>query len=138
MIGEIAALGVAPLWAVSSILLKSQTDKLDAMQINATRGLFAAAFAVALVPITGRLGQFSALSASAIGYLLISVVLVFIIGDTIYIKGMGIVGVSKALPMSIIYPIFVLPFSLTITGDSQTVVADRGAFISGPRECSGS
>ena len=129
MIGELSALVCAPLWALSSIMLKSQTGKLDALQINAVRGLFAAAFAVALFLVTGRISQLSGLSLSAITYLLLSVIVGFVIGDTLYIKGMAIIGVSKALPMSIVYPIFVLPFSVAMVGERLSVATIAGVFI---------
>jgi DME family drug/metabolite transporter len=129
VIGEIAALGCAPLWAISSILLKSQTDKVDALQINAIRGLFAAAFAVAIFLITGGIDQFSSLPLSAVIYLLLAAIVGFVAGDTLYIKGMGIIGVSRALPMSITYPIFVLPFSVTIGGESLSFLTVAGVFI---------
>lgn len=129
MIGELGALGCAPLWAISSILIKSQSDKLNALQINAIRGLFAAAFAVAIFFPTGRIGLLASLSLSSIIYLLVAVIIGFVAGDTLFIKGMAIIGVSKALPMSIIYPIFVLPFSIFIVGEHLSLANIAGIFI---------
>jgi len=129
VIGEIGALGCAPLWALSSILLKSQTDRLDALRINALRGLFATAFVLAIVPITGRIDQLGSLSLPAVAYLWLSVIIGLVLGDTLYIKGMGIIGASKALPISITYPIFVLPFSATIIGESLSILTIGGVFI---------
>lgn len=129
MIGEISALGCAPLWALSSILLKSQTDKLDALRINALRGLFATAFVLAIVPVAGRIDQLRSPSLHAVVYLWSSVIIGLVLGDTLYIKGMGIIGASKALPISIIYPIFVLPFSVAVIGESLSLLAIGGVFI---------
>ncbi len=129
MIGELGGLGCAPLWALSSILLKSQTDRLDAVRINALRTAFASVFVVAIVPIFGRTGQLSHLSLSAILYLWLSVIIGLVVGDTLYIKGMGIIGVSRALPISITYPIFMLPFSVTVVGEKLSVLTVAGVFV---------
>jgi DME family drug/metabolite transporter len=129
VIGEIGALGCAPLWAISTILLKSQTDKLDALRINAIRGVLASAFLLAVVLISGKIDQLGSLSFSSIAYLWASVIIGLVLGDTLYIKGMGIIGASKALPISVIYPIFVLPFSVTIIGESLSLQTISGVFI---------
>jgi DME family drug/metabolite transporter len=57
------------------------------------------------------------------------VIIGLVLGDTLYIKGMGIIGASKALPISITYPIFVLPFSATIIGESLSILTIGGVFI---------
>jgi DME family drug/metabolite transporter len=129
LIGELGALACAPLWAISSILLKSQTDKVDAVKMNAIRGLFGAAFAVAVFLISGRISLLGTLSLPAIVHLLLAVIVGFVVGDTLFIMGMAIIGVSKALPMSIIYPIFVLPFSVTVVGESLSILTVAGVFI---------
>ena len=129
MIRELGGLGCAPLWAISTIMLKSQTEKADALQINALRNLFALVFVIAIVPIFGKVDQLSSLSFSSIFYLLLAAVVGIVFGDTFYIKGLGIIGVSKALPMSIIYPIFILPFSATIVGESLSFLNIAGVFI---------
>lgn len=129
MIKELGGLGCAPLWAISSIMLKSQTDKLDAIKINALRGIAASVFLIVAAVIFVGVGQLATLSLSAAIYLHLSVLIGLVLGDTLYIKGMGIVGASKALPISIVYPIFVLPFSVTIGGESLSVLAIGGIFI---------
>ena len=129
MIGELGGLACAPLWAISSILLKSQTGKLDSLRINALRGIFAAAFFIAIFPIFGSIDQLRNLSFLSVAYLWSSVVIGLVVGDTLYIKGMGIVGVARALPISITYPIFVLPISATIVGESLPAMTIVGVFI---------
>jgi len=129
LIKELGGLGCAPLWAISTILLKSQTDKLDAMRINALRGIAASVFLIITAVIFVGIGQLAVLSLSAVVYLYVSVLIGLVLGDTLYIKGMGIIGASKALPISIVYPIFVLPFSMTIGDESLSVLAIVGIFI---------
>ncbi len=72
MIRELGGLACAPLWAVSTILLKSQTDKLNAMRINAFRGIAASAFLIIAAAIFGRMEQLATLSLSAVAYLWLS------------------------------------------------------------------
>lgn len=129
MIGELGGLACAPLWAISSILLKSQTGKIDALRINAIRGIFATAFFIAILPISGRASQLMELPLSGVVYLLTSVVIGLVLGDTLYIEGMGIVGVARALPISITYPIFVLPFSVILVGENLSFLTVVGVFV---------
>jgi DME family drug/metabolite transporter len=117
------------LWAISSILLKSQTGKIDALHINAVRAVFAAAFFLAILPVFGEVDQLTALPLSGVIYLLVSVVIGMVLGDTLYIKGMAIIGVARALPISITYPIFVLPFSVILVGESISILTVVGILI---------
>ena len=109
--------------------MKSQTGKLDALRINTLRAIFASIFVVAIVLIFGRIDQLGDLSFSAVAYLWSSVIIGMVLGDTLYIKGMGIIGVARALPISITYPIFVLPFSVTIIGESLSGLTIVGVLI---------
>lgn len=129
MLRELGGLACAPLWAISSIMLKSQTGKVDALRINALRSIFASAFLIIVALFSGRLSQLADLPPYAIFYLYFSVVIGMVVGDTLYIKGMGLIGVARALPISITYPIFVLPFSAIIIGESLTALTLIGVFI---------
>jgi drug/metabolite transporter (DMT)-like permease len=129
LLRELGGLGCAPLWAISSILLKSQTDKVDALRINALRGIFASVFLIAIVPIFGKVDQLWNLSLPALIYLWLSVIIGLVLGDTLYIKGMGIIGVARALPISITYPILVLPFSATIIGEDLPALTIVGVLV---------
>ena len=129
MIRELGGLGCAPLWAFSTILMKSQTDKLRAIRINAIRSIAASASLIIIVTILGRMGQLTTLSITAVSYLFLSVIIGMVLGDTLYIKGMAIIGASKALPISITYPIFILPFSATIGDENLSILMIGGTFV---------
>jgi len=129
LIQELGGLACAPLWAISSVLLKSQSGKYNAMHINAIRGMFASAFTLAMLPIFGNIKSFYDLTFLAVIYLFSSVIIGMIVGDTLFIKSMDIIGVSKALPISIIYPIFVLPFSILFIGETLSIITICGIFI---------
>lgn len=129
MIGELGGLACAPLWAISSILLKSQTGKVDALRINALRGIYASAFVIALVPIFGKIDQLRDVSLPGVAYLWTATIVGLVLGDTLYIKGMAIIGVVRALPMSVIYPILVLPFSVFIVGEKLSPLTIVGILL---------
>jgi DME family drug/metabolite transporter len=129
LIRELGGLACAPLWAISSILLKSQTGKHEAMHINAVRGIFASIFTVSSLLIFGNTQSFYNLTILTVTYLFLSVIIGMIIGDTLFIKSMDIIGVSKALPISIIYPIFVLPFSIFVVGEKLSPITLGGIFL---------
>ncbi len=129
LIGELGGLACAPLWAISTILIKSQTNKVDALRINALRSVFGSIFLIAIFPVFGKIDMLGDLSFSAVAYLWLSVLIGLVLGDTLYIKGMGIVGAARALPISITYPIFVLPFSITIIGEDLSRLTIVGVLI---------
>ena len=128
MIGEASALGCAVLWALSSVMTKSQTATFDAFFINAFRCTVAAILFTVLALSTGRFDAFLHSPARTYLVLIGAALCVFVIGDTMYYRSMGLIGLSKALPIASCSPLFTLVISVTLYGESMSWLAMVGAF----------
>ncbi|MGQ9676009.1 MAG: DMT family transporter [Chloroflexota bacterium] len=118
--GEIAGLVAAFIWAANNIMVRSQSDRLDMLSLNAIRCIAAAPIAV-LAPVL--LGCGDALLRTppvALAYVLAAAVMAIGVGDTIYYVSQKRLGVSRAQPISNVYPIFTLMLAATFLGEKAT------------------
>jgi DME family drug/metabolite transporter len=104
-VGELAAISCAVLWAVSTVLMRSQTGRVPVLALNAIRALWASVVFLSVLAAVGRLGELLTVPSAALISLLGSVLIGMALGDTLHIKAMTLIGVSRALPISSTYPI---------------------------------
>jgi len=95
LIGELAALGSALLWALASVAYGRLGQTLPPLGLNLSKGVIA----IALIGITLVLGgsAIPVLSTENVGLLLLSGAVGIGIGDTLYFEAMGRLGVRQAL-----------------------------------------
>lgn len=132
--GEAAALGSAFLWALSNILMGSQSDRMPAIVISALRCVYAALFLSAVAVVLVLAGSVRYPSAVAALGLAGSGVLGLGVGDTLYIRGLGHIGVSRAFPVSMaLYPLltFVLAVAWLDEQVTPAVIAGTVLIIAG-------
>jgi DME family drug/metabolite transporter len=104
-VGELSVLGSAVLWAFSAVALRSQTGKLPVLALNGFTGAYAAlVFWVPLI-VLGRAGEVLQVPVGALAGLVGSILIGMAVGDTLYLRAMHAIGVSRALPISTTYPI---------------------------------
>ena len=130
MVGELAALGSAFLWALTNTVMGSQSGRVPALVISTMRCLYAALFlgviAVAFV-VTGGFTYPSARSALAIAA---AGTLGLGIGDTLYIGSLRRVGVSRAFPISMAaYPLLTVVLAIALLGEDITVPVALGTVL---------
>ncbi len=129
MIGELAALGSALTWAVTSVLLRDLQARINVLSLNAFRCLLAAIMGAAAVVATGRLAEIASLSAPTIAYLLASVLIGLGLGDTLFFVGLRFLGVARGLPLSNVYPIFAALMATALLGEPLTAGLVVGTFL---------
>mgnify|MGYP005842837023 CR=1 FL=1 len=110
--GVLVGLLCATTWAVGSVLIRDLAKKLDPFTLNAPRSLVGGLSMLLLTLITGRSADYGLLTADRLFYLLASVWVGGGIGDTLYVRSMTHIGVSRAFPIASIYPSFTLLMSL--------------------------
>jgi len=95
IVGELAALGSALLWALASIAYGRIGQTLPPLGLNLSKGVIA----IALIGITLVLGRSAipVISAENVGLLLLSGAVGIGVGDTLYFEAMGRLGVRQAL-----------------------------------------
>ena len=108
MPGEGYALICTFLWALSSAMLKSQTDRVGILHLGALRTFPAVLIYWGLLLFTGRLTAVTHLPISVWGYLVGSSLIGLVVGDMIYIKSLKLIGLSRAMPLSATFPFFTM------------------------------
>jgi drug/metabolite transporter (DMT)-like permease len=125
-----SALLAAALWALSGTLLTSQTSRIDPIPLSALRCLFATAFLAVLLPPLGAIGDLRDISFNTAISMVGSGVVGMGLGDTLYIASLGMIGVSRAYPISMSsYPLLTFLLAVTLLGETVTWVMLLGAVL---------
>jgi len=104
--GEVIALLSALLWAFASVLMGWGTKRLHVIPLNLIRCSVSTAFFWSLLPFFGGLKAVAAIPAGQWLWLLLSVVMLLIVGDLLYFRSLDMVGVSWAMPVASINPLW--------------------------------
>lgn len=130
MWGVGSALLAAALWALSGTLLTSQTGRIDPIPLSALRCLFATAFLAVLLPPLGAIGDLRDISFNTAISMVGSGIVGMGLGDTLYIASLGMIGVSRAFPISMSsYPLLTFLLAATLLGETVTWVMLLGAVL---------
>lgn len=130
MIGESAALGSAFLWALSNILMGSESARVPAVVISALRMLYGALFLAAVMAVVAAAGAAAyptlprALAIGASGALGLG------IGDTLYIGSLRRVGINRAFPISsAVYPLLTFVLGVALLDEQITLPVAFGSVL---------
>ncbi|MDO8671495.1 MAG: DMT family transporter [Dehalococcoidia bacterium] len=117
MIGEISAVATALLWSVTNIMIRSASNRIGVLSLNAIRMTAGAIFVLGTLVVVGKPGDLGAVPLRAAAYMIAGVIGGSVVGDTLYFRSMAAVGVSRASPISNIYPLFTLPIAVIFLGE---------------------
>ncbi len=106
MSGELLALLSAFLWAVASVLLTVGARRIHVLPLNLIRCVISTAFFWVLLPFYGGLDAVAAIPAAAWPWLVVSVLGLLVVGDTLYFRSMDLAGVSWAMPVASVNPLW--------------------------------
>ncbi len=130
MIGTICALTAALAWAGSSTIIKSITTKIDALSLSALRLCIASILLLAVISLSGRITEFINTPLMPLVYVIISGIIGLAVGDTLFIKSLSYLDVSRAFPIAqCAYPVFTMFLAVSLLGESFTWVTGLGAFL---------
>ena len=119
--GAAAALASSALWALSSVLLASQSGRMKPLLMSAVRSLTASLFLLAMLVATRGFSQFPDATALTIISMAASGILGQALGDTLYINGLGILGVNRSFPITnSAYPFLTLLLAIALLGEDLT------------------
>jgi drug/metabolite transporter (DMT)-like permease len=125
--GELAALGAALLWAVSTAVYGRLGRSYPPVELNLLKGAIAIAFIVLTLLLTGE--QLPALNFTAIGLLLLSGVIGIALGDTAYFETLNCLGARRALLMETLAPPIVAILALIFLQETLTIAAWFGILL---------
>jgi drug/metabolite transporter (DMT)-like permease len=140
--GELVGLLSAVLWAVSSVLLTVGAKRLHVIPLNLVRCTVSAAFFLLLLPFYGGFRALAELPLSVWLGLTVSVLALLVVGDTLYFGSLHLAGVSWAMPVASINPLWVVllasvlvdePLSWSLVGGAVLVVLGIAAISREPQ-----
>ena len=129
MSGEIAALLSALLWAGASVLLAMGARRVHVVPLNLVRCVVSTTFFWTLLPFYGGLDALSDVPSSAWPWLVVSVLGLLVVGDTLYFRSMDLAGVSWALPVASINPLWAVLLAALFVGEPLTGSLLLGALL---------
>ncbi len=106
MSGEVSALLSALLWAVASVLLTAGARRLHVLALNLVRCIITSVFFWVLLPFFGGWEALFAIPATSWVWLTVSVLGLLVIGDTLYFRSLDLAGVSWAMPVAGVNPLW--------------------------------
>lgn len=131
--GVVLALLTAMCWAAGSVSMKELSRRLDPFTLNAPRALIAGAALFITSLVTGRAAGFQALTLESVFYMVGSMAIGGVLGDSLYILSMRQIGLSRAYPIAGAYPAITLVFSMLFLGEwaSLPLVAGLALVVGG-------
>ena len=130
MIGEISALSSTLAIASSAIISKSLVSRIAALPLQTMRCCFAAIFLIAVISIIGRVTELAQIPLLLMGLMVASALIGLAICDTLYLRTMNLVEVSKLFPVvkgsQILYTMVV---AALVFGEEVTWVTGLGAIL---------
>jgi DME family drug/metabolite transporter len=129
LLGVMLGLSTAWTWATTSLLVKTFSNRVGALSLNAFRMVTASILFLALLPFFGGWEAMDRLSVASRLALLFSALAGTAFGDTLYFWSMTRIGASRALPISNIYPLFTWALAAPFLGEPLTWRALLGTGI---------
>ena len=129
MIGELAALAAALCWTLSSVLYKVALSDAKPIPANISRCISTTVFLFACVGATGRLWNLATLGIDSLLLASFSGIVGLLLGDTMYMTSIALIGVSRAVPISCAYPLFTTFFAVLFLGEQVTFFLLLGTVV---------
>lgn len=127
MIGELAALGAAISWAIAPILYRNALANTNPISANVVRCVTNGILLTILLVAFGLVNVLVALPSWVLVVTVISGAIGLGFGDTLYMLGLKIIGVSRAVPLASTYPLFGLIWAVGLLGQPLSAASLIGA-----------
>jgi len=120
MMDVLVGLLCAASWAAGSVMMRDLTAKMDPFTMNAPRTLIGGLAILLFALLSGRPLDYAAISSEQLLFLLSSMLVGGGLGDTAYVVAIARIGVSRAFPISSVYPAITLVFGLLFLREQVT------------------
>ena len=104
-LGALCALGSAVAWAFTSLLVRSLSSHFGTVAINAARTTLCALLIAAWTAAVADFDGLAAVSGQSLLLLLVSIVTAIAIGDTVFFESTRMLGLGRAMTVSMSYPV---------------------------------
>jgi drug/metabolite transporter, DME family len=130
MLGVAIALLTALSWAGSSTILKFLTASIDTLSLNTLRLWIGSIILLSFIFFSGRGDLYVATELAPLLLVMASGVVAIAVGDTIYIKSLSFIDVSRAFPIGhCTFPVMTMVVAILFLGEPFTWVNGIGAAL---------
>ena len=130
MVGTAIALFTALGWAVNSVIVKYISDKMDSFSINILQLWSGSIILVAIVFISGRGNDYIHIPVQSLIFLAIAGLLGMAIGNTVYVKSLSFIDVSRAFTISMCaFPMLTTVVAILLLAEPFSEVNVFGAIL---------
>jgi len=114
---------------VASVLMALGSHRLHVLPLNLIRCVVSSVFFWALLPFYGGLEAFRTVPSSAWLWLVVSVLILLVVGDTLYFRSLNLAGVSWAMPVAGINPLWAILLAALFVDEPLTWSLLLGALL---------
>ena len=129
MLGELASLISAICWTFSAALYKIALKETDPLIANIIRIIFTSFSLILICFLLNRINELFIISFMPLFYIILSSLIGLGLGDLTYMYSLDLIGVSRAVPISSIYPLFTIFFSFLFFNEKISLIVFIGALI---------
>ena len=104
-LGALCALGSAVAWALTSLLVRTLSSDFGTVAINAARTTLCAVLIAAWTAVVADFDGLASVSGRSLLLLLVSIVTAIAIGDTVFFESTRLLGLGRAMTVSMSYPV---------------------------------
>jgi DME family drug/metabolite transporter len=128
--GELAALGAALSWAISSVLLKPLSREFHPGALNGLRCIVAALFFGFIILVSGKTEEVLDIDLPEMAALVSGSIIGIALGESLFIYSLRFIDVSRAYPISICgYPVVTILLAVLFLGEVFTLVTLLGSAL---------
>ncbi|NHK31047.1 MAG: DMT family transporter [Asgard group archaeon] len=127
--GELAAIAGAICFGVGNVIIKSQGNKIKPIAINAIRLSFSAIFYFILIMATRKLGTTFSLYWKSALLIVGGTLMGIIIGDVIFYLSQQLIGLSRAYPIALSYPLLTYLIGIIFSFESYNKFRIQGVIL---------
>ncbi|MGI9148023.1 MAG: DMT family transporter [Chloroflexota bacterium] len=122
-LGELAGLLSACAWGATGIVIRAYLSGVPAVAVNSLRNTTSAGvFILIWVAFSSR----ASVSPSAVVLLVASMIVGLVIGDSLYFEALKRIGVARAMPISMGYPVMTSLLAAILLGERLTAMSVIG------------
>jgi len=130
MVGIVIALCTALGWAVNSVIVKYISGKMDSFSINILQLWSGSVILIAIVFLSGRGNDYIHTPVQSLIFLAIAGILGMAVGNTIYVKSLSFIDVSRAFAISMCsFPMLTTIVAVLLLAELFTGVNVVGAIL---------
>lgn len=129
MIGELGGLGAAAAWAIVSTVMRSLSNRINPVMVNALNSSFASlTIAISLV-LLGHTGMLLATPARSVVLIVASGMIGQGVGNACFVTSMKMIGASRAMPISSLQPLITTFLAAAVLGERVTWLQVTGTML---------